>query len=583
MVEAYKNEVINREANEWSKYRDELTKAKDAIAKEIQNLQGGAIGAGTDPSLNTIQSAEAREPNSAEPGTMPLVTPPPTTGDPDQIKRARFPMLVNSAFTLEMTTIPEIDRRVNIAKSELEALKAQIQKVLEEPVPDELKASIQNSDADYKAAVQKAKRLSSEYEQKINTVKNPSAPALMQLQRDAEQAEIAAAKLLDDKVKQAVGLARQSTVDQLMLEQSKLERSVKILEADRTQQSDKLVQLRREIDTMPPALVPESMKPQDTSLKQVSSTEIASQATGNLYSTLIDQLNVVKLNIDNRTRIKEFQQPSTPSIKEPMKRYMFTGLGVLLGFGLVAAGVIGLEFLQMRVSSLTQVRSTTTTPVVGVLPWLPDETTSRDPIKRADMNESIDKLRTMVAHSWLSRGATSLTVTSPLGDEGKSFTAFGLASSLAQAGYKTLLVDFDLREPALHPYAGVANTQGVCELLRGEADFRSTIMVLSNGLHFLPAGKWTDEARQAAVGGRLEALISRLKEPFDCLVLHGHALLTVAESVEVASNTDVVLLCTLYRETRTPMLKKAVERIATMDVPHAGVVYLGATKTEALC
>ena len=32
-----------------------------------------------------------------------------------------------------------------------------------------------------------------------------------------------------------------------------------------------------------------------------------------------------------------------------------------------------------------------------------------------------------------------------------------------------------------------------------------------------------------AVGGRLEALLTRLKEPFDCVVLHGHALLTTAE------------------------------------------------------
>ena len=71
-------------------------------------------------------------------------------------------------------------------------------------------------------------------------------------------------------------------------------------------------------------------------------------------------------------------------------------------------------------------------------------------------------------------------------------------------------------------------------LLRGESDPRTAVAVLPNGLYFLPAGKWSDEARQAAVGGRLEQLLNRLKEPFDCVVLHGHALLTVAESVEIA-------------------------------------------------
>src|SRR5205085_828386 len=146
---------------------------------------------------------------------------------------------------------------------------------------------------------------------------------------------------------------------------------------------------------------------------------------------------------------------------------------------------------------------------VGVVPWQPDSGVLRDPIKRADVNEAIDKLRAYVAQTWLSRGATTVAVTSPIGDEGKAFTAFGLASSLAQAGYKTLLVDFDLR--------------------------------------------------------------------------HGHALLTAAESVEVARRADVVLLCTLYRETRLPLLRRATERVAAMEVPYSGLVYLGATANEALC
>lgn len=87
----------------------------------------------------------------------------------------------------------------------------------------------------------------------------------------------------------------------------------------------------------------------------------------------------------------------------------------------------------------------------------------------------------------------------------------------------------------------------------------------------------------AACGGRLEALLNRLKEPFDCVILHGHSLLTAAEAVEVSRRCDVVLLCTLNRETRLPMVKKASERIATMEIPFSGIVYLGATPQEALC
>jgi polysaccharide biosynthesis transport protein len=81
----------------------------------------------------------------------------------------------------------------------------------------------------------------------------------------------------------------------------------------------------------------------------------------------------------------------------------------------------------------------------------------------------------------------------------------------------------------------------------------------------------------------LEALLGRLKEPFDCVVIHAHALLTAADTVEVARRCEVVLVCALCRETRTPLLKRAAERVSAMEIPFSGVVYLGATPHEALC
>lgn len=277
------------------------------------------------------------------------------------------------------------------------------------------------------------------------------------------------------------------------------------------------------------------------------------------------------------------QEASTPSQLDPKKRYMMTGIAGLLGLGLIGFFFVGNEMRIRKLSSLNELRNLGPTSIVGVIPWQADGSTSRDPLKRAEVHEAIDKLRSYVAQSWLNRGAATIAVTSPHNDEGKAFTSFSLANSLNQAGFRTLLIDFDPRTPTLHRYANVSNDEGVCELLRGEADPRGSVMLLPSGLHFLPAGKWSDEARQAAVGGRIEGLLARLRGPFDCVVLHANSLLTMAESVEIARLSEVVLLCSLYRETRVPLLKRATERLATMEVPYTGIVYLGATSQEALC
>src|SRR6185437_8566351 len=112
---------------------------------------------------------------------------------------------------------------------------------------------------------------------------------------------------------------------------------------------------------------------------------------------------------------------------------------------------------------------------------------------------------------------------------------------------------------------------GMCEVLRGEVEPRAAVQTLANGLDLVTAGKWSDDARKAAVGGRLESLLARLKEPYDCVVLHGHAILTAAESVEVARRCEVVLVCAQYRETKSPLLRRATDRVASMEIPYSGV------------
>jgi len=305
--------------------------------------------------------------------------------------------------------------------------------------------------------------------------------------------------------------------------------------------------------------------------------------TDSIYGRLVQQYHLTKLELESPARVRLLQPASAPTQRDMRKQILATVFAGLMGYVLLALGVVAYETAGKRVSSLADVKGTGPAPIVGVIPCQPNQAMGRDPIKRAAANEAIDKLRSYVAQTWLARGATTVAVTSPLGDEGKAFTAFGLASSLAQAGYKTLAVDFDLREPALHEYASVPNVGGVCEVLRGEVEPRVAVQSLPSGLDLMTAGKWSDEARRAAVGGRLEALLSRLKEPYDCVVLHGHALLTVAESVEVVRRCEVALVCAQYRETKMPLLCRATDRVAAMEIPYAGVVYVGSTEHESLC
>ena len=61
-------------------------------------------------------------------------------------------------------------------------------------------------------------------------------------------------------------------------------------------------------------------------------------------------------------------------------------------------------------------------------------------------------------------------VTSPEPREGKTTLASQLATSLARSGRRTLLVDGDVRNPAVHRVFELSQEPGLCEILRGEVE-----------------------------------------------------------------------------------------------------------------
>ena len=575
---AYLKEVVQKEIDAKTGWHAQLKVFKASL----EQMMKGNTSLRPDPVTNAV------------PGGVPMMMPkdPAKTPDAavtaqaspvletDQMKRSMYPSLITAIANLRIQ-LPKYDLQIDENKAMLRAAKDELQLLLGASVSPEI-LEIAKKDPDYLLAQAEAKQARSTYRQRFDTVNEPNSAGVKALERSAENAEINAKKILDAK-------AKAFEIEKRKPEFARLNEAIMTLSNNNTRLSrqklldqQQLVTAIKEASETPfPAAELKGTAKEVSNLMEASVVDYHSlEAT---YSRVAAQLIVADFDLKMPKRVAVIQNASTPSQKDPKKQIIGTVFAGLMGFVLVGAFVVAYESRARKVSSLGEMKSTCATPVVSVIPWLPTAATARDPIKRSDVNEAIDKLRAYFAQTWLNRGATTVTVTSALGDEGKSFTAFGLASSLAQAGYKTLLVDFDLREPSLHNYAGVPNGLGVCELLRGEADFRKTIQALPNGLNFLSAGKWSDEARQAAVGGRLDALLLRLKEPFDCIVLHGHALLTAAESVEVARRSEVVLLCAQYRESRVPLIKRAAERIATMEVPYSGIVYVGASTQEALC
>jgi len=494
----------------------------------------------------------------------------------EPMKRARGDMLFKriSQAEIELQQFPILltEKAADAArlKKELEKLTAPV------ATPEALAAAERDPEVAMKLAdATKKKR---DYEFQVGVVRDPNSEAMQRRKREAAEAEATAEAL---KLKTATQYEAVRSRGESQRLATLYDNAVRDL--DRIKERERLMRKVYEDDKKELAEMPPELRKAEDKGPIVDAERTDLLTHDDYYRRLTGQVIGLDLELQSPPRVSKLQNASAPAAKETQKQLLGTIAAGLLGFCLVGAGAVAYETRAKKVCSLTEIKTSGTVPVLGVVPWLVDRATMLDPLKRADILESIDKLRSVVALTWLNRGVGIIAVTSPLSDEGKAFTAYGLASSLSQAGYRTLLVDFDLRNPSLHTYAGVPNVAGVCELLRSEDDPRTSQILLPNGLTFVPAGTWSDDVRRAAVGGRLERLLAGLRENFQFVVLHGHGLLSVAESIEIVRRSDAVLLCTLYRETRMPMLKRAQERLTALEAPNTGLVYLGASRHEALC
>lgn len=300
-----------------------------------------------------------------------------------------------------------------------------------------------------------------------------------------------------------------------------------------------------------------------------------------IITEMLDKANLLRLEVNAPPRIRDFQRAAVPMKKDMKKQIMGTILAGLIGFGLVGAGVVVFESRVRRALSLSDVRHAILGPVLGILPI-------RGTIDGANawteaVSEAMEKTRTNILQQFSRTDGKIISIVSALNDEGKSYLACELARCFAQAGSRTLLIDFDFRAPSLHHWLGVANERGFCEVLTSNVAFQEAIQLLPSGVTFLPAGKWNANVRLALTPDQIETQFQWLRQQFDYVVLNTHPLLAVAETMLYCRNSDGVLLSVERYASRLSFITRAHEKLAAAAPETFGIIFQGASADECLC
>jgi capsular exopolysaccharide synthesis family protein len=161
------------------------------------------------------------------------------------------------------------------------------------------------------------------------------------------------------------------------------------------------------------------------------------------------------------------------------------------------------------------------------------------------------------------RPLKKVLITSSIPQEGKSMVAANLACTLARRKQqKILLLDGDLRRPALSQMFGLGNLPGLCDWLQGEpGPMRNIYHLEGPGCWFLPAGRSPKNPLELMQSGRLTTLIDQLAARFDWIVIDSPPVLPLGDTSLWMRQADGVLLVTRQGATQKQQLERGLEAI----------------------
>jgi succinoglycan biosynthesis transport protein ExoP len=155
-----------------------------------------------------------------------------------------------------------------------------------------------------------------------------------------------------------------------------------------------------------------------------------------------------------------------------------------------------------------------------------------------------------------------IAVVSALPGEGKSTISLGLAAALArEPGRRILLIEGDLRRPALSIDLKLAPHPGLAEWLNGTIDRVPIRLVEPGGFHFLSAGTVPLERPEEVGSQRMDAVLRTARDLFDLVLFDATPILPVADVVLLQDLVDGLILVVRSRMTPRAAIHDAVGRI----------------------
>ncbi len=299
----------------------------------------------------------------------------------------------------------------------------------------------------------------------------------------------------------------------------------------------------------------------------------------NLYKNLLDykaQVGIAEaISLANFKIVEPAIEPEEDDPYFPNKLLNYL-LGIFFGGFWGFSVVIFLEYIDNTVKSSDELKGLKNLTRLGGIPLSKQMKEARIISNLPPAGPVVEAYRTLKDNIVYACGpgeTKSIVVTSSRELEGRSSVAANLAISFASEVKSAIVVDFDLRKPALHRFFNLDNRAGVTTILTQgikprEAIVRSGI----ENLDCLLSGPAPSDPGRIIEPGRVKALIDDLKEVYDIIIIDTPPIISANDAVVIGRHADAFLYVIEPGKVTLAAIEHAQETIERAGGKLAGFV-----------
>lgn len=294
-----------------------------------------------------------------------------------------------------------------------------------------------------------------------------------------------------------------------------------------------------------------------------------------LYDGLLERYKELNasagITLSNISIIDTADVPARPSSPNLIKNLLIALLG---GIAVAAATVFLKDQFDDSIRVPEDVEAKLSLPLLGVVPKSqgeePEEALA-DP--KSPISEAYNSLRGSLLYSTSQGLPQVILLTSAQPSEGKTTSAFAIASSFARMGKSVLLIDADLRRPSLHRRISYRNDRGLSTLLTSNEPLSAVLQPSGqDGLSLLTSGAIPPSPTELLSSLRLEQIVQEAAGQFEMVIIDSPPVLGLADAPTMATLADGVVFIVESDRSRRGALKTALRRLRSVRPVLLGAV-----------